>query len=187
MGNYVGLDLALPGRRRTGFGLLDEIKRIYDVKTLSSRHEVIKHVVESMPKFVCIDAPLGLPRYGINRLVEIEARRRGLRLIPPLLGSMKSLTMYGMEIASILRKQGIAVLEVHPTSTLKILNITRQGFLKMITSTFNGPIISNKHELDALVAAFTCLLHDRGCTEELIGYEGEGSLVIPQSNCTYFI
>jgi Protein of unknown function (DUF429). len=57
----------------------------------------------------------------------------------------------------------------------------------MITSTFNGPIISNKHELDALVAAFTCLLHDRGCTEELIGYEGEGSLVIPQSNCTYFI
>jgi hypothetical protein len=185
MSKYAGLDLALPGRRRTGFALLDLFNRVYDVKTLSSKNEVIEYVVVSKPRLVCIDAPLGLPKYGINRLVEIRAREMGLRLIPPLLGPMRALTMYGMEIANTLRAASFNVLEVHPTSTLKVLGITKHEFQDMVTSMFRGPAISNEHELDALIAAFTCLLHDRGCTEEITGYDGEGSLIIPQRNCAY--
>ncbi|MFB6470978.1 MAG: DUF429 domain-containing protein [Vulcanisaeta sp. AZ3] len=180
---YVGIDLALPGKRRTGFGTLNIINHTYYVRTLSNKKEVVEMTLMNNPKLVCIDAPLGLPRYGINRLIEVKARERGLRLIPPLLGPMRELTNYGIEIASELRDRGINVLECHPTSTLKVLNMSKQEFLALITSVFRGPMVNNKHELDALVAAFTCLLHSHGCTEELIGYEGEGSLIIPRSDC----
>ncbi len=105
----------------------------------------------------------------------MKARRLGLRLIPPLLGPpMRQLTMYGMQLASELRQHGFRVLEVHPTSTLKIIGMSRQDFIKFITSRLRGgPLISNEHEADALVSAFTCLLHDQGCTEELTGLDDE--------------
>ncbi len=182
-GLYAGVDLALPNRRRTGFGLINAIGHTYYVSTLSTKEEIIDLVLRQSPSLVCIDAPLGLPRQGINRLVEVRARRLGLMLIPPLLGPMRQLTMYGIQLASELRRLGIAVLEVHPTSTLKILGMDRQAFLRFVTKGFRGPVVGNEHEVDALVSAFTCLLHDRGCTEELTGLEGEGSLIIPRADC----
>ncbi|WP_243678216.1 DUF429 domain-containing protein [Vulcanisaeta distributa] len=169
-GIYVGIDLALPNRKRTGFGLINTGDRTYAVDTLSTREEIINSVLRQSPSLICIDAPLGLPKNGINRLVEVKARRLGLRLIPPLLGPMRWLTIYGIQIASELRKYGFRVLEVHPTSTLRILGMSRQDFVKFITLGLRGgPVISNEHEVDALVSAFTCLLHDHGCTEELAG------------------
>ena len=183
MGMYVGIDLALPGRRRTGFGLINTGERTYYVSTLATMEEVMELVLRQGPSLVCIDAPLGLPRQGINRLVELRARERGLRLIPPLLGPMRQLTMYGIKLATELRRRGFTVLEVHPTSTLKILGMDRVGFTRFITSVLRGPPVGNEHEVDALASAFTCLLHDRGCTEELSGLEGEGSLVIPRIDC----
>lgn len=182
-GVYVGIDLALPNRRRTGVGSLNINERTYYVSTLSTKEEVISSALQQDSSLVCIDAPLGLPKHGVNRLVETKARRLGLRLIPPLLGPMKQLTMYGMQIASELSQRGIRVLEVHPSSTLRILGMSRQEFIKFITARLRGPLVRNEHEVDALVSAFTCLLHDHGCTEELLGYEGEGSLIIPRDNC----
>mgnify|MGYP001773487797 CR=1 FL=1 len=184
-GIYAGIDLALPNKRRTGFGLINTNERIYAVSTLSTKEEVINSILHQSPSLICIDAPLGLPKHGINRLVEVRARKLGLRLIPPLLGPMKQLTIYGIQIATELRNQGFRVLEVHPTSTLKILSMNRQDFIKFITSRLRGPLVSNEHEVDALVSAFTCLLHDYGCTEELTGLEGEGSLVIPRIDCAF--
>lgn len=180
---YAGVDLALPNRRRTGFGLINANEHTYYVSTLSTKDEVINLVLRQPPSLICIDAPLGLPKHGINRLVEVKARRLGLRLIPPLLGPMRQLTMYGMQLAGELRQHGFRVLEVHPTSTLKIIGMSRQDFIKFITLRLRGPLISNEHEVDALVSAFTCLLHDQGCTEELTGLDDEGSLIIPRSDC----
>ncbi|WP_243669101.1 DUF429 domain-containing protein [Vulcanisaeta sp. JCM 16161] len=182
-GIYVGIDLALPNRKRTGLGLINANERTYVVSTLSTKEEIIDVILRQSPSLICIDAPLGLPKRGINRLVEIKARKLGLKLIPPLLGPMRQLTMYGMQIANELRQHGFSVLEVHPTSTLKILGMDRQDFVKFITSRLRGPLIGNEHEVDALVSAFTCLLHDNGCTEELTGLEDEGSLIIPRSDC----
>ena len=186
-GIYVGIDLALPGRRRTGFGLINANERTYSVTTLSTKEEIMNLVLSQSPSLVCIDAPLGFPKHGINRLVEVKARKLGLRLIPPLLGPMRQLTMYGIQIAAELRNQGFRVLEVHPTSTLRILRMNRQDFIRFITSRLRGPLVSNEHEVDALVSAFTCLLHDHGCTEELSGLEGEGSLIIPRVDCASWV
>ncbi|MGC8542761.1 MAG: DUF429 domain-containing protein [Vulcanisaeta sp.] len=185
---YIGVDLALPGKRRTGIGIIDINEHTYYTTTVASQHEIIETISNNAASkggraLACIDAPLGLPKYGINRMIEITARRRGLRLIPPLLGPMKSLTMYGIDTANKLKQLGIEVFEVHPTSTLKILNMSRQEFLNYIRSVLRGSTVNNEHEIDALVAAFTCLLHDHECTEEISGYEGEGSLIIPQSGC----
>ncbi len=180
---YVGIDLALPGRKRTGVSVLNIAESTYFVDTLSSRKELMSFVLDQKPSFVCIDAPLGLPRHGYNRLIEIKARRLGLRLLPPLLGPMRSLTMYGIQVMNELRQANIKVLEVHPTSTLKVLGIDRQGFMGFMTSLLRGPQVSNIHEVDALISAFTCLLHDHGCTESLIGYDGEGVLIIPRNGC----
>lgn len=183
-GVYAGIDLALPNRRRTGFGLINTDNNTYYVSTLSTKEEIINSVLRRPLSLICIDAPLGLPKNGINRLVEVKARRLGLRLIPPLLGPpMRWLTIYGIQIAGELRKYGFRVLEVHPTSTLRVLGMSRQDFVKFITSGLRGPVISNEHEVDALVSAFTCLLHDHGCTEELAGLEDEGSLIIPRIDC----
>ncbi|GAB6944614.1 DUF429 domain-containing protein [Vulcanisaeta sp. JCM 14467] len=184
---YAGIDLALPNKRRTGFGLINANERTYSVATLSTKEEIMNLILSQSPSLVCIDAPLGLPKHGINRLVEIKARKLSLRLIPPLLGPMRQLTMYGMQIATELRNQGFRVLEVHPTSTLRILSMNRQDFIKFITSRLRGPLVSNEHEVDALVSAFTCLLHDYGCTEELSGFEGEGSLIIPRVDCASWV
>ena len=184
-GVYVGIDLALPGRKRTGVGVLNIAESMYFVDTLSSREELMSFVLGQKPSFVCIDAPLGLPRHGYNRLVEIKARRLGLRLLPPLLGPMKSLTTYGIQVMNELRQANIKVLEVHPTSTLKVLGINRQGFMGFITSLLRGPQVSNIHEIDALISAFTCLLHGHGCTETLTGYDGEGALIIPRNGCEF--
>ncbi|WP_054844143.1 hypothetical protein [Vulcanisaeta souniana] len=184
-GIYVGIDLALPGRRRTGVGVLNTVEPMYFVNTLSSREELVSFALGQKPSFVCIDAPpLGLPRHGFNRLIEIKARKLGgLRLLPPLLGSMRLLTMYGIQVANYLRQVNIKVLEVHPTSTLKVLGMDRQGFMRIITSSLRAQV-SNVHEIDALVSAFTCLLHDHGCTEALTGYgDDEGALIIPRSDC----
>ncbi|ADY00587.1 hypothetical protein VMUT_0374 [Vulcanisaeta moutnovskia 768-28] len=186
-GIYVGIDLALPNRRRTGFGSLNINEHTYYVSTLSTEEEIINSVLQQDSSLVCIDAPLGFPKYGINRLIEIKARRLGLRLIPPLLGPMRQLTMYGIEISGKLTQLGIRVLEVHPSSTLKVLGMSRQDFINFITLRLRGPLIRNEHEVDALVSAFTCLLHDHGCTEELLGYEGEGSLIIPRNNCILWV
>lgn len=183
MSTYVGIDLALPGKRRIGYASINAELRIYSVKTLTHEEEILSEVLLDMPRAICIDSPLSLPKEGINRLIEIRARKMGLRLLPPLMGAMKELTLFGMKLAGKLRGMGFTVLEVHPTSTLKILGLGRDEFLRRIKLKPINGTPQNKHEIDALIASYTCYLHSINCIETITGYEGEGELIIPKRGC----
>lgn len=183
MNVYVGIDLALPGRRKIGYASIDTEEYRYRVRTLAQGSEVLDEVLLDKPKAVCVDSPLALPREGANRLIEVKAREMGLRLLPPLMGAMRELTLFGIELAYKLRGMGYVVLEVHPTSTLKILRLSREEFLDRIRRRLTGEIPRNRHEVDALIASYTCYLHSVNCTESITGYEGEGELIIPRRDC----
>jgi len=178
-GKYVGIDLALPGRRRIGIALLDARLGLYHTWLVDDG--VVQFVDRLRPSLICIDAPLGLPIRGYNRLVEVRAREIGLKLLPPLLGAMAKLTKYGIEIARELMAKDYVVVEVHPSSTLKLLGLSIEEFLNRLR--FRGSRALSRHEADSLVAAYTCYLRDMGCTEEIHGLEGEGYLVVPSGSC----
>ncbi len=183
MSEYVGIDLALPGRRRrTGLVAISTSECKGIAVTVAERDEIIGLVIRLRPRLICIDAPLSRPKSGCNRLIEVKARRMGLRLLPPLLGPMRLLTEFAIEIANALKGLGFRVIEVHPTSTLRVLGVDRSFMRDFAKRAFNLDLI-NEHELDAFIAALTCYFYDMKCHEEIWGFEDEGFLVIPKREC----
>lgn len=132
----VGIDLALPGRRKTGIAVINTITCSIDVWLVDSAQ--LPDFVLNLEniELIAIDAPLGLPKYGINRLIELNAKKLGLKLLPPLLGGMKKLTEFGIKLKNVFKEAGIKVIEVHPSSTLRILNLDRTTFLNKIKKFF---------------------------------------------------
>ncbi len=64
---------------------------------------------------VAIDAPLSLPE-GPWRKVDLEAKRRGLKVLPPGWKGMRKLTEKGIRIKRILESYGIEVIETFPSA-----------------------------------------------------------------------
>ncbi|OYT26449.1 MAG: nuclease [Thermoprotei archaeon ex4572_64] len=121
----MGIDLAVPGKFKTGIAVLELHSKYIFVKVIDSIN-IVDEVVKTKPQIVAIDAPLTTPSKGINRLIEIRARRFGLKLLPPLMSGMRRLTEYAIEIKNILKSYGVKVIEVHPSSTLKVMNMSRE-------------------------------------------------------------
>ncbi len=64
---------------------------------------------------VAIDAPLSMPR-GPWRKVDVEARRMGLKVLPPGWKGMRKLTEKGIRIKESLERYGIEVIETFPSA-----------------------------------------------------------------------
>jgi len=180
----VGIDLAGAENRETGWALLQG----YNVKvlTLYSNEEILRKTLEVRPLIVAIDAPLTLPKKGKMRLADKEMKKLGCAVLPPLFPGMKMLTSRGIYLASKMQESGIKVIEVHPTSSRKILGLPvakdvekiRHSLLKL---GLKGDIEERRltiHELDAIVAAFTAKLHIHGQTVK-VGNKEEGYIIIP--------
>lgn len=164
----MGIDLAVPGKFKTGIAVLELHSKYIFVKVIDSIN-IVDEVVKTKPQIVAIDAPLTTPSKGINRLIEIRARRFGLKLLPPLMSGMRRLTEYAIEIKNILKSYGVKVIEVHPSSTLKVMNMSREEFLEVINNLFT---IKNRKnlctdEIDAIVCAITGLLYYKQCYASL--------------------
>ncbi|MHA1581037.1 MAG: DUF429 domain-containing protein [Candidatus Baldrarchaeia archaeon] len=180
----VGIDLAGAENRETGWALLQD----YNVKvlTLYSNEEILRKTLEVRPLIVAIDAPLTLPKKGKMRLADKEIKKLGCAVLPPLFPGMKMLTLRGIYLASKIQESGIKVIEVHPTSSRKILGLPVAKDVEKIRFSLlklgiKGDIEEKKltiHELDAIVAAFTAKLHIRGQTAK-VGNEEEGYIIIP--------
>lgn len=184
----VGIDLAGVENRPTGWALLQGSH----VKTLTfySDKEILRKTLEVYPLIVAIDAPLTLPRNGKMRLADKEVRKLGCTVLPPLFPGMKKLTLRGARLASKMREKNLEVIEVHPTSSRKLLGLPitkdvekiRYGLFKL---GLKGDIKKDKltiHELDAIVAALTAKLHLCGETVK-VGDEKEGYIIIPNLKC----
>ncbi len=164
----IGIDLAVPGKFKTGIAVLKLHNKYILVKVIDSVN-IVDEVIKEKPQIVAIDAPLTIPSRGINRLIEIKARRFGLKLLPPLMSGMRKLTEYAVKIKNTLENYGVKVIEVHPSSTLKVMNMSREEFLKIINNFFTIKSCGNlcTDEIDAIICAITGLLYYKQCYASL--------------------
>ncbi len=181
----VGIDLAGTSRRPSGWALLE--KNNVTVKELMSDNEILTETVKVKPVVVAIDAPLSLPRCGALRKADKDMKRRGYPVLPPLFPAMKELTLRGMRLANKLSKKEIKVIEVHPTSTRKALQMPLKNwsqiqkiFLEMGLRNELERRVLTSHEIDAITAAITAYLYVKGEIEN-IGDQEEGFIVVPIS------
>jgi len=106
--------------------------------------------------------------------------------LPPRFRSMEKLTLRAVEIVHQFRREGLAVIEVHPASTRKALKILgkdlkiiQEALLKMGLKGDVEKRLLTPHEIDAVTAALTGYLHVRRKTQ-LVGDPREGYIVVPK-------
>ncbi len=132
----------------------------------------------SHAKLVAVDAPLSLPSKGAFRDFEKDLLRRGYKLLPLTLISMKKLALEGIELKRALEERGVIVLETHPTSVRKALGLSNDDVIEVMKRWgFCKRPPKNQDEIDALTCLLVALLYMEGKTEE---YKGkEGSMILP--------
>lgn len=196
----VGIDLTGSESRGSGWCLLDGNEA--STETIFSDDAILARTISAKPDLVSIDSPLCLPtgritvddsdpgreQFGIMRVCERELKRRGVNVYPCLLPSMQKLTARGMRLASVLRQQGIPVIESYPGAAQDIMRIPRKGagveWLKLglsefgIEGDFSDGNVSHD-ELDAITSALVGTFHLAGLSEAL-GTAEEPPLIIPK-------
>ena len=179
----VGLDLSGSEERPSGWALLIGLEARTSLPRADD--EILDLTWRAEPRLVAIDAPLTLPRGGSMREVDRLMHRLGLPVLPPLMPAMEKLTMRGIRMAKALRAKGLQVIEVHPTSTRKVLGLPAKGRKAiqeaLLEMGFKGDLEERDltiHELDAITAALTASLHLLGLSE--LVRAGDGEICIPR-------
>ena len=173
----VGVDLGHPRRRSTGVCFYSEDTDRYIILTITPVEVLsLLTALKDQVKVVAIDAPLSLPRKGIERDLEKYCRKLGLRLIPPLLGPMRRLTICGICIKDVLEKMGIKVIETHPSSCLKLAEVDRRDILNIVRSKILNISKLDKHGVDALICCLVSVAYVKRLHIEL--KVGEDSLIL---------
>lgn len=186
----LGIDLAGKEENPTGLCVLQN-KQLF-LKTLHKNLEILEMIEKIKPSLIAIDAPLSMPKGrccleqdcscaigGHFRQAEREIRSYG-RLLPLTFGGMKMLTLRGIELSKVLKKD-YEVIETHPRTSQKILKIA--DLKQFLNKYFYLPSNANEHELDAALAALTGFLYIKECYLE-IGDPEEGTIIIPGENCS---
>ncbi|RLE67131.1 MAG: hypothetical protein DRJ47_01045 [Thermoprotei archaeon] len=177
MYKIVGVDLAGVESRPSGLSIMNAHK--VSLKVFKTDRELLKVIELARPLLVSIDAPLSLPLKGFWRDVDKLMLKRGLRVLPPGIPGMLKLTRRAVKLKRMIDSLGVDVIEVHPTSSLRVLGIPREKFLVFLRK--RGFVVEgtvNNHTIDAAVAAYTGLLYLTGRVERVQGKEGE--IIIPK-------
>ncbi|MFQ6085242.1 MAG: DUF429 domain-containing protein [Candidatus Bathyarchaeia archaeon] len=169
----VGIDLAGHEKRPTGWAYLRG--PYLAVTTLHTDDEIIRRIRRLKPDLIAIDAPLNLPRKGSAlREADIEMRKRGYPVLPPLFPGMRSLTYRAIRLNERFKAKNLRVIEVHPESTRKALDLPKRRDLLVRAFGVMGLVIKKPgpekltpHEVDAILAALTALLRLRRRTEAI--------------------
>lgn len=179
----VGIDLAGKPERPSGWALLRG--RRVTVKELYADDEILFETLGAKPALVAIDAPLTLPGSGALRKADREMQRRGYPVLPPLFPAMKELTLRAIRLAEALRREQVRVIEVHPASSRKALQMPLKDWRRIQEIFVEMGLGGNwekrplsPHELDALTAVITAHLHLKGKTEGF-GEQKEGFIIVP--------
>ena len=181
----IGIDLAGSNRNPSGWALLKGTA----VKTflLYTYREILENIIEKHPTLIAIDAPLSLPKNGeFFRKTDKEMIKKGYRVLPPNFPAMKKLTLRAISLNRLIEEKTYKAIEVHPTSTRKALEMPLKdwGAVQEILKTLGlkGELETRPlatHEIDAVTAALTAVLHLQGQTE-LIGDDKEGYIIVPK-------
>lgn len=180
----IGIDLAAISKNPTGWALWQN--KIVETSIIYKNKEILEKIILVKPLIVAIDAPLKFPKKGLFRKADKELIKRGFRVFPPGLPTMKTLTLRAIRLNRLIMEKGINTIEVHPTSTRKALNMPSKDFRQIQRILESMGILGNlktcmltAHEIDAATAALTAYLYIKGATEAL-GDEEEGYIIVPK-------
>jgi predicted nuclease with RNAse H fold len=180
----IGIDLAGKQKNPTGWAVLKN--KMMETALVYTDKEILEKIAYTKPAIAAIDAPLKLPKKGLLRKADKALIKRGYRVFPPGLPSMKGLTLRATKLNKLITEKGIKTIEVHPTSTRRALNMPLKDWreiqktLKSIGLEGSLKVCTLKsHEIDAATAALTAYLYIKGLTESL-GDEEEGYIIVPK-------
>lgn len=180
----IGIDLAGKEKNPTGWALWQN-KTIF-VHEIYKNEEIIHRSVKWNPTIIAIDAPLNMPKKGIMRKADREMYKHGYPVFPPSFPAMEKLTLRAVKIKKQLTESGFNVIEVHPASTRKALQMPIKEWGKIQAIFEHMGLKGNwtkksltSHEVDAITATLTADLHLKEKTES-IGEREEGYIIVPK-------
>lgn len=181
----IGIDLAGSSINPTGWAMLKG--KALKTFLLHTDKEIIENTERNHPTLIAIDAPFSLPkRTSYFRKADKEMIRKGYRVFPPNLPAMKKLALRAIRLNKLIEEKRYKAIEVHPTSTRKALQMPLKDWkaIQEILKTLGlkGELETRPlaiHEIDAVTAALTAVLHLKRQTE-LIGDDKEGCIIVPK-------
>ncbi|RLF11664.1 MAG: hypothetical protein DRJ62_03430 [Thermoprotei archaeon] len=181
---FLGLDLSASSRRPTGYCIL-KADLTCSVGLVWSDEEIVRVCIESKPTIVAIDSPLTSSRRHF-RACDLEARRRGFKVLPLTFPAMRELTARGIKLRVELSSLGFKVIEVFPTGAFIALSLTPPK--RSLPEAVEGlrslglklPSNVSVHEADAAMSAYVAYKYSKG-EVELLGDPSEGVIVIPKT------
>jgi len=192
---YLGLDLTSSASRPSGYAVLDERARLRAVGPVTTDEDILSLASHWRPRLVALDAPLSWPLNpdGNGRQCELQLAHQGI-------GSFRTtrktiicgLIKRGIKLADDMRARGFEVIEVYPYGSKvrlfgrpipKKTTADGRSWLRRWLEALVPGLASHERplthdELDAVVAAYTALLRDRGLAEE-VGDAAEGLICVP--------
>ena len=180
-----GIDLAGSSRNPTGWAMIKG--KAVKIFLLYKDREILENIVRNNPALIAIDAPLSLPKKGeFFRKADREMIRKGYKLLPPNFPAMRKLALRAIRLNRLIEEKSYKAIEVHPTSTRKALQMPLKDW-KTIQEAQNTLGLKGEletrplatHEIDAITAALTAVLHLKRQTDQ-IGDNEEGYIILPK-------
>jgi predicted nuclease with RNAse H fold len=206
---YFGLDLT-GSARPSGYAVLEASGALVDAGLVGEDAAILEHVEASGASTVAIDCPLGLPAglccleascacrpiapSGI-RACELAVRSLGYGLYHTTKRTIIRPMVYrGMRLRDSLAVRGLRVLEVYPYATKAALfgrrmpkkstpegrAWLRERLAPLVAGVDRLACDVTHDELDAIAAAYTAVLLDRGDAVALGDGGAEGTIVVPR-------
>jgi predicted nuclease with RNAse H fold len=192
---YLGVDPTSSEARPSGYAVLDKQARLLAVGLVATDEEILSLALSWRPRLVALDAPLSWPLEpdGKGRQCELLLAHEGIGTFRTTSKTIiRALIERAIPLAATIRSQGFEVIEIYPYGSKVRLfgrpiprKTTPEGRawlrrrLEMLVpglADHRGPL--SHDELDAVVAAYTALLRDRGLAEE-VGDPSEGRICLP--------
>jgi len=191
---FAGLDLAGTERNESGFVVLEESRLVFQ-QALYTDSDILKNVLMFGPDIVAIDSPLSFPgKHRGYRECDRELIKLGFKVFPP--DFIRSLTRRGIKLAGMLKRRGVPCIEVFPSASQKIMELTVDGKkgtrvwctrlqekLRVLITGIPLPsqVLYSVHILDAILCAYTAYLFSRNYAAG-IGSRDSGLIHIPIFN-----
>jgi uncharacterized protein YprB with RNaseH-like and TPR domain/predicted nuclease with RNAse H fold len=195
----VGVDLTGSAARPSGWCLLDGPDAV--TMCLRTDEEILRHTMEARPDVVSIDSPLSVPRGRklVGKAAPAERRAASSATasacssagestyIPVSSPSMRMLTERGIRLATLLRAEGVPVIESYPGAAQDIMRIPRKraGLEYLIRGLADFGVRGNfvrrdvtHDEVDAITSGLVGTFFWCGRFEAL-GSEDEDYLIVP--------
>jgi predicted nuclease with RNAse H fold len=206
---YLGIDLTSRAERPSAYAVLGTGARLVEVGSVGTDDEILRLALARRPRFVAVDAPVGLPRGHCcleescpcravaadgKRASEREVSRRGIGLFFTTKRSIiKAMVYRAIELRRRLEREGLHVLEVFPYASKVFLfgrplpkKTTSDGlaYLRLRLEDLVPGLATYRGALthdgiDAVLAAHTAYLRDAGRAEE-VGDPIEGAICLPR-------